>query len=249
MAEPFGIAAGAVGIAAAFTACTELISLDCVRLRLTRWGQAVNIHEDPRMGRPDATSSEVQSVQNALYQILVLFADTEKISRTYKLESNTGTDFSVLTPNNLDPMVFALQNKMQKLAIRRQKGASILKTGSWALYRRSELKNLVSGITSLVDNIEKLFPASEAQLTLVKQETLAVQDRRALELLESAADCVDSLLLAATKEALTGHQYLDVVIKGKGQIGDAISTDWKGEAKGACHKFDRVVVDENFWDD
>ena len=60
MAEPFGIVAGAVGIAAAFTACvdcfeyiqlgrhfgrdyqTDLLSLNCARLRLTRWGQAVN---------------------------------------------------------------------------------------------------------------------------------------------------------------------------------------------------------------
>ncbi|KAF1944928.1 hypothetical protein EJ02DRAFT_339827, partial [Clathrospora elynae] len=105
IAEPFRIAAGAVGIAAAFTACvycfgyvqygrhfgrdyqTELISLDCARLYLTRWGQAVNIHEDPRMGRPDATPSEVQTVKNDLHQILVLFADIEKISRMYRLES------------------------------------------------------------------------------------------------------------------------------------------------------------------
>lgn len=55
MAESFGIVAGAVGIAAPFTACvdcfqyiqverhfgpdfqTDLLSLDCTRLRLTRW--------------------------------------------------------------------------------------------------------------------------------------------------------------------------------------------------------------------
>jgi hypothetical protein len=54
MAEPFGIAAGAVSIAAAFTACvdcfgyvqlghhfrrdfqTDLLTLSCARLRLTR---------------------------------------------------------------------------------------------------------------------------------------------------------------------------------------------------------------------
>jgi hypothetical protein len=85
MAEPFGIAAGAVDIAAAFTArvvCfdyvqhghhfgrdyqTELISLACARLRLTRWGEAVNILEDPKLGRPDASPPEVQTAQNALH--------------------------------------------------------------------------------------------------------------------------------------------------------------------------------------
>jgi hypothetical protein len=88
MAEPFGIAAGAVGIAAAFTACvdyfgyvqlgrhfgrdfqTDLLTLTSARLRLTRWGQAVNIYEDPKLGKPDATSAEVQTAKDALHQIL-----------------------------------------------------------------------------------------------------------------------------------------------------------------------------------
>ena len=69
MAEPFGIVSGAVGTATAFTACvdcfgyiqlgrhfgrdyqTYLLSLNCARLRLTRWGQAVNIYEDPKAGK------------------------------------------------------------------------------------------------------------------------------------------------------------------------------------------------------
>lgn len=62
MTDPFGVVAGAIGIAAAFTACvdcvgyvqfgrhfgqdfqTDLLTLNCARLRLTRWGQAVNIY-------------------------------------------------------------------------------------------------------------------------------------------------------------------------------------------------------------
>ncbi len=280
MAEPFGIAAGAIGIAAAFTACvdcfgyvqhsrhfgrdyqTELISLDCARLRLTRWGQAVNVHDDPKLGRPDASLSEVQTVKNALHQILVLFAHTEKIWKTYSLDNNTSDDLALLAPSDLDPAVFGLRNKMKELAIRRQKGTSILKTSSWALHHRSELKDLVGGITSLLDNIEKMFPAAEAQLALVKQETAEIQDRQALELVDSAASGVDELLQAAAKEALTGHQYLNVVIQGKAQTGDAFSSDWKGEAKGASHTYNGVVVDEkgkalignkyggkDFWDD
>lgn len=51
---------------------------------------------------------------------------------------------------------------MKELAIRRQKGASMLKTTSWALYHRSELKDLTGDITSLVDSIKKPFPAPKA---------------------------------------------------------------------------------------
>ena len=82
MAEPFGIVAGAIGIASAFTACvdcfeyvqcgaqcgchfgrdfeTSQLALNCARLRLTRWGESVNIYDDPKLGRQDATSTEIQ---------------------------------------------------------------------------------------------------------------------------------------------------------------------------------------------
>ena len=280
MAEPFGIAAGAVGIAAAFTACvdcfgyvqlgrhfgrdfqTDVLALNCTRLRLTRWGQAVNIYDDPKLGRPDATPAEIQAAKDTLHHILQLFADTEKISKKYKLSAKPGDDLSTLSTDDMDPAAMALSNKMKKLAIRRQKGSSVLKTASWALYHRSELKELIQNITSLIDNIEDLFPAPQSQLGLVKQETAEIQDKQALGLVESAAQDVDSLLQAAAKEALTGHQYLNVVIKGKAQTGDVFSSDWRGEARGASHKYDGVEVDKDgkalignqyggkgFWDD
>jgi hypothetical protein len=280
MAEPFGIAAGAVGIAAAFTACvdcfgyvqlgrhfgrdfqTDVLALNCARLRLTRWGQAVNIYDNPKLGRQDATLAEIQAAKDTLHHILRLFADTEKISKKYKLNANAGDDLSTLSTNDMDPAVMALSNKMKELAIRRQKGSSVLKTASWALYHRSELKELIENITSLIDNIEDLFPTPQLQLALVKQETAEIQDKQALKLVERAAQDVDSLLQAAAKEDLTGHQYLNVVIKGKAQTGDAFSSDWKGKARGASHKYDGVEVDKDgkalignkyggkdFWDD
>lgn len=212
MTEPFGIAAGAVGIAAAFTACvdcfgyvqlgrdfgkdfqTNLLTLNCARLRLTRWGQAVNIYEDPQMGKPDATSAEVQTVKESLHQILLLFANTEKISKRYRLNAKTGEDLSILLTDDMNPTIVGLSNKMKELAIRRQKGSSVLKTASWALYHRSNLKELIADITSLINNIENLFPAPQAQLELVKQETVEIQDKEALEVIENAAQDIDSLL-------------------------------------------------------
>jgi ElaB/YqjD/DUF883 family membrane-anchored ribosome-binding protein len=280
MTDPFGIVAGTVGIAAAFAACvdcfeyiqlgrhfgrdyqTDILSLNCARLRLTRWGQAVNIFEDAKLGRPDATSAEIQTVKDVLFQILVLFADTGKISKRYKLNAQSGDDISTLSTNDIDPAILSLSNKMKALAIKRQKGTSILKTASWALYHRSELKELISDITSLIDNLENLFPASQTQLALVKQETAEIHSQQALELVETAAQGVDDVLRAAAREVLTGHQYLNVTIKGKAQTGDVFSSDWKGGAVGARHTYDGVEVDRDgkalignkyggndFWDD
>jgi hypothetical protein len=240
MAEPFGIAAGAVGIAAAFTACvdcfnyvqlgrrfgqdyqTDILSLSCARLRLTRWGQAVDIYGDPNLGRADATAAEVPTAKDILFQILVLFADTERSSKKYKLKSKDGEDLSVFTSDEMDPMVMALINKMRELAIKRQRGSSVLKTTSWALYHRTELKELISNISSFIDNLERLFPAPQ-MLALARQETADISNKQDLELVEYAAQNVDDTLYTAAKEALTGHQYRNVTIKGKAHTGDAYS--------------------------
>ncbi|MCJ1281899.1 hypothetical protein MMC26_001222, partial [Xylographa opegraphella] len=50
------------------------------------------------MGRPDATSEQIQTVKNILYQILMLFADSAKFLQQY----TTGEDLSVLFSNSMD---------------------------------------------------------------------------------------------------------------------------------------------------
>jgi len=308
MAEPFGIAAGAIGIAAAFTACvdcfsyvqlgrhfgrdfqTGLLSLDCARLRLTRWGKAVDIYEDPKLGRPDATSAELQIAEETLVQILLLFENSQKIAEKYKASqigasptsasptktrffgrptraspprtSEPKADLTILTLDELNPTIRTLHNKMRLLATRRQKGTSIIKVVQWALYHRSELSDLIQNITALIDNIENLFPARQSQLMLVKQETAEIDNKQSLGMIESAAQDVDTLLQAAAKECLTGHQFLNVMVRGKGQLGDVFTGDWKGGACGAGHKYDGAEVatsgralfgtqygGKSFWDD
>jgi hypothetical protein len=98
----------------------------------------------------------------------------------------------------------ALANKMRDLAIKRQQDSNILKTASWALYYRAELKELVSNITMLIDNLEKLFPAPQ-MLALARQEIVNISDKQELQLLQNAAQDVDDLLCTAAKEALTRY--------------------------------------------
>ena len=138
MAEPFGIVAGAIGIVSAFTACvdcfeyvqsgrhfgrdfqTSKLALDCARLRLIRWGESVNIYNDPKLGRQDTTVTEIQLAKDALLQILVLFADTESMFKKYKLTANVGEDLSTYSIGDLDPNMVVLDNNMKALAIQRQ---------------------------------------------------------------------------------------------------------------------------------
>lgn len=161
MAEAFGIAAGAVGIAAAFTTCvdcfeyvqfgrhfgrdyqTVLLTLNCCRILLSRWGQAIDILNDPQMGSPDTTAPEIRTVKETLFQILVLFEDSAKISRQYKLSAKTGEDLSVLSSDTMDSVFVTLNNDMRELAIKRQKRSNILKITQWALYHKNRHKETV----------------------------------------------------------------------------------------------------------
>ncbi|OBT82393.1 hypothetical protein VE02_09584 [Pseudogymnoascus sp. 03VT05] len=161
MAEPFSIVASAIGIASAFAACvdcfeyvqfghhfgrdfqTSRLALDCARLRLTRWGESVNIYNDPKLGRQDATATEIQLAKDVLLQILVLFADTEGTAKKYNLTAKDSEDLSAYSTDDMDPKMVVLDSKMKGLAIQRQKKGRFLKLASWALYHRSSLKDLL----------------------------------------------------------------------------------------------------------
>ena len=279
MAEPFGIVAGVVSVSTAFTACvdcfgyiqfgrhfgrdfpTDQLSLNCARLRLTRWGQAVDIYNDPKLGKPEAPATEIQTAKDTLLQILALFADSKDISKKYKIRAKAGDDLTLLPATGVNPTLSALENTMEQLAIKRQKGIHILKLTSWALYRRSQLKDLIESITSLIDNLENFFLHLKPKSPLPDRKLWRCAIANLLGHLETAK-AVDSMLGKSAQEALAGHQYLNVGVRGQAQTGDAYSNDWKGNAVGASHTYDGVEVEKDgkalvgnkyggkdFWDD
>ena len=73
-------------------------------------------------------------------------------------------------------------------------------------------------------------------------EAAEIGDKKSLELVEDAAKGVNSLLQDAARELRTGHQYLNIVVKGQAQTGNAYSSDWRGSATGVSHKYDGVEV-------
>lgn len=280
MIEAFDIVVDVVSIAVVFTTCvdcfeyiqferrferdyqTNLLILNCSRIRLTRWDQTVDIQNDSKMKKLDATLEQIQTVKNTLYQIFVLFVDSTKISQQYKLSETIDKDLSVFFTDNMNSIFVALNNNMRKLTIKRQKKNNILKITQWALYRKSEFKSLIEGIFLLMNNIERIFFALQAQITLIRQKATEFHDRRALKLIESAAENVDSLLQNAVKEVVNDHQYLNVLIKKKTQTENAFSSDWHEKTMKTSHTYDNVMVDndektliddkydgKNFWDD
>tara|TARA_R110002003_G_scaffold112_5_gene9578 strand:+ start:4216 stop:5031 length:816 start_codon:yes stop_codon:yes gene_type:complete len=271
MAEPFGIVAGAVGIAAAFSACvdcfdyvqqappfgrdfqTNVLTLDCARLRLTRWGEAVNVYGDPKLGRPAAPAGDVQPAKEILIHILELFSKTNELSKNYKRNATSDDNLSVYKLDDLDAAVLALHGKLKDRANRRQKTGGILKITNWAIYGKEEFKELVDGILVLIDNLEKLYPPPQHQERLLEED---------LKIVDESEETVDDSLKSIAKAVLGGHRYTNVDIQGKAQTGDSFAQGWQGQMAGGSHTFDGVVVGPNakaqlgntfgqkgFWDD
>jgi len=124
---------------------------------------------------------------------------------------------------------------MKEIVGQRQRGAGILKRAGWVLYHRSELRTLIQDITNLIDTIEKLFPAHQSQLTAVKSEIARLRDEQSLKLVKDAAHGIDPLLETAINTALNGHQYLNIMVKGRVHAGDTFSDNWHGRPIGALH--------------
>ncbi|KAH8585809.1 prion-inhibition and propagation-domain-containing protein [Bisporella sp. PMI_857] len=99
MAEPFGIASVFIACVDCFEYVqfgphfgrdfeTSKLALNCARLRLTRWGESVNIYDDPKLGRQDTTATEIQLAKDALLKILC--SSRTPISKKYKLTAKAG---------------------------------------------------------------------------------------------------------------------------------------------------------------
>ncbi|KAI0861502.1 small s protein [Xylaria cubensis] len=279
MSDPFSIAAGAVSIATAFTACIDCFNYiqlgrhfgrdyqTCVlllggeKVRLARWGEAVHVDQDPRLNRPEVISEETQMAKRILLQILMLFADTEKISKKHKLNSKAGPDLPVLTKTELNLAVAAWSNKMKEISVKRQETSSFLKRTSWAIYHKSELEELTSNIRKLIDNLEMLLPIPQTQLEPTKDENVRSSSGQHLESLGNASCDVDSTIPLGPMKSILGHHYSNIAIDGKAQVGDTFSEGWQG-AHGMSHSYHGVLVRSSgkalmgnkyggkcFWDD
>jgi hypothetical protein len=101
---------------------------------------SVNIYEDPKLGRQDATAAETQLANYAVLEILALLRDTESTSKKYKLTATAVEDLSAYPTGDIDPKLIVLHNKLKNLAIKRQKkNGRFLKPTTWTLYDRYAL--------------------------------------------------------------------------------------------------------------
>lgn len=257
MAEPFGIVAGAVGIAGIFSTClecfdyiqigrrfgkdfqTKLLTLNLLKSRLSRWGTTVRIYEDPFLQHPEAAQGDIALAKHTLYQILVLLADAEKVSSKFRATAKPTEDLSVFTNSQMDTEIAALSNRMRQQAARRQQGASLVKLAGWALYSRDLYTSLIENIMGLLDNLEQLLPAQEAQASLavaeIKELSEEVRDKQdsTLRILHGLSAGVDRMMHDAMGDLIAARKIsigsMEAGENARVRDGNFYSSAWKGE--------------------
>lgn len=86
----------------------------------------------------------------------------------------------------------------------------MIKKVSWALYDGKSLENIVSQISSWVDELENLFPSEAVRQKLVEIEIEEVDDESSLKTLKDAASGIDPALEDAVGRkvnAIEGRNY------------------------------------------
>jgi len=269
MAEVFGIVAGAAGLAALFTPCVEcfeyiqfgrhfgkdyercLVKLDVVRLRLTRWGQAVGIYDDPAQARAGnhhrimATDDELQNCASILGQIQEIFEEAESSSISFRTKREKEQKMGEITlcqpDSDLDARHRSVHLTTQAIAKKRQKGTNFLQKASWALYNKNKFDRLVEDLTGFVGALEAVFPAevAQSQSVICRGEVEEFKDVEDLRVLGDAAGKDDKLLVAEVTKAATrlGNHYENFEISGedatfKTQIGNTYGAGRNREGDG-----------------
>ncbi|KAL7904814.1 prion-inhibition and propagation domain-containing protein [Trichoderma velutinum] len=246
MAEIFGIATGALSVAALFNNCVETfeyiqlgrhfgedyqryqLKLDVAQTRLGRWGEAVGVNSDIRFASASPGDKAVKDVLGILEDIADCFEAARKKSRRYAQRADK-KELMVHDNNDMNFLFQRLHKRSKDIARRRQKGISIVKKAAWALYDKKSLENLVNQISSWVDELEKLFPIEATYQKSIEIEIEEVNDELSLKALKDVARDIDPALEQAVErkvdsiEAINSARNITMEDKARFQVGNVFS--------------------------
>lgn len=171
MAELFGTISAALSVAALFNNAVECfgyvqlgrhygrdyercqLKLDILQARLTKWGDAVGIHDDARFATASPTNEATQRVRIVLEEIGLMFQTAEKASSRYNITRKIS--------DAAGPSLGIIQGVLRTKGKERQRASSFKQKMKWALYDAKELQRLLTNMNGFVDDLEKLHPAEQ----------------------------------------------------------------------------------------
>lgn len=160
----------------------ESLRLSVVRLRLTRWGEAVNILEDPTLGQLEPDPDEVEVAKTILVKITTLFESSTSMIANESVED--------LAPTNMKQPVHGLLTILEDIASERSKTTNFPKPRKSTLSKKS-IADLAEKSANYINELEEYFPAARRQRDLWESEMLSIVGKHPLEDLENAAIGID----------------------------------------------------------
>jgi hypothetical protein len=222
--EPFGTAAGVLGIAGLFNNCVQCfeyiqlgrhfgqdyercqLKLDTAKARLSRWGQAIDINHDPRFATDSPQDQNAVLIKSILEQVDLEFLSIQKASKRYALLAKP-EELEVCRVEDMGSTSRRLHNHLSAMVKKRQKGTSVVKKAAWALYDAKKFENTVQQITGFVDDLEKLLqqlPNKEEQVCrqLAELEIEEIEDEPSLKVLADVTEDTDKILSEVIRDRL-----------------------------------------------
>ncbi|KAH7126432.1 prion-inhibition and propagation-domain-containing protein [Dactylonectria estremocensis] len=200
MAEVFGTMAGR-RFGRDFERCQ--LRLDITKTRLSRWGEAVAINEDPRFATDAPDDRDSRQAQAILEEIELLFQSVQKSSKRHEINASQD-DLVRFEDNDMQRVVQGLHGRLEPVARQRQKRTGLLKKAAKALYDSRNFDKLVKQVTGFVDDLKKPFLVETTRRRLVELEIDEVDDELSLLALQDAAAGTDSVLSEAVAGKIEG---------------------------------------------
>ncbi|KAI7259286.1 hypothetical protein KC343_g2332 [Hortaea werneckii] len=209
---------------------TYVLRLQNLRLRLSRWGEAVGLGEQFAAGDQPTTSvlpdAEVKQAKELIGHIIRLFSDTEELAEKFADKHSE----LVAIDEDADGLGDARQlcQKMHNICIRRQRQSSAVTKARWSLYSKEKFVELVENLQFLVDDLVNLFPGEtkvSIEEKLCDQEARELRDEKALPKLQALAreqdvrlaEAIAKLAQDRTTKTTAFHNHPGVKIMNQGE--------------------------------
>ncbi|KAH6686354.1 prion-inhibition and propagation-domain-containing protein [Plectosphaerella plurivora] len=267
--EVFGAIAGSLSIAAMFNNCVtcfeyiqlgrnfgrdyELsqLRLDAARVRLSRWGEAVNVNQDVRFSSTaDVDDPDIELARDIFHGIAHCIQTVASASKRYETGGTRAgrvADLAVFSPDEMTAAGQALHERATGVATRRRSGTTVLKRMRWALYEGKAFDATLSQIRSLVDDLEAIFPVEAAcrQLAETEVEELTNDPASFAALHDSAAD-IDPLVHNFTERKLSLIHGINraKLIESKGNSDVHVGQSYLGKALTGGFNFEDRTTNE-----
>lgn len=178
----------------------SILKLGVVRLRLTRWSQAVGLKDLENVQSLEnvkISDNDLPMVKELLSRIMESFDDAERTSN--RIKKRNPSSLGVLDPTkDLDEAAQSLHQKMDTIVKARQGEVQEEpeEQTELILYEEKNFTRLIEDISDSVTDLVNLFPAvQETQKKLCDEEVSEIsKNENTLSLLKDAADGQDDML-------------------------------------------------------